>query len=296
MMSGLMRSSWPITWAATSTQLSKKARQRLNIPMYVNAWLGYSQRRSYLVSGRVVGLSPRGNGCRSSCAPSLDFFAPDIYIPDFKGTCALYSRSENPLFIPEAQDRAGNLFWALGHHAALGWSAFGIEDLNPEGQVAQAYKLLSEILPQFAEWQAAGKVNAILVAEGEKSTPISLGGYKISLSGGTGLGSETKPDSSAEIAGGVSLGSRALANDKRPFAIVVNTAPDEFLFIGANGDPGFALDGGSGKVIVASKDEGHFEHGSWVPGRRINGDELYNSGLPKFRIGMLKVRLIHVEN
>ncbi len=273
----------------------EEGKAELNIPMYVNAWLGPQPEAElpgeWPSGGPVAGVMD----VYRAAAPSLDVFAPDIYIPDFKGTCALYSRSDNPLFIPEAQDRAGNLFWALGHHAALGWSAFGIEDLNPEGQVAQAYKLLSEILPQFAEWQAAGKVNAILVAEGEKSTPISLGGYKISLSGGTGLGSETKSDSAAEIAGGVSLGSRALANDKRPFAIVVNTAPDEFLFIGANGDPGFALDGGSGEVIVSSKDEGHFEHGSWIPGRRINGDELYNSGLPKSRIGMLKVRLIHVE-
>ena len=53
-----------------------------------------------------------------------------------------------------------------------------------------------------------------------------------------------------------SLGSRAQPSDKRPFAIVINTAPDEFLFIGANGDPAFAIESGSGKVIIASKNEG----------------------------------------
>jgi len=63
------------------------------------------------------------------------------------------------LFIPEAMDQVGNLFWAVGHHSALGWSPFGVEDLSPEGQVAQAYKLLSPMLPQLAEWEAAGKVN-----------------------------------------------------------------------------------------------------------------------------------------
>jgi hypothetical protein len=128
-------------------------------------------------------------------------------------------------------------FWALGHHDALGWSRFGIEDLSPDGQVAQAYKLLSPMLPQLAEWQAAGKADSILVIDGEKSQPVSLGGYKITLSAGMGFGTPPpKPDSEAELACGVSLQSGALSSDKRPFAIVVNTAPDEFLFIGANAE------------------------------------------------------------
>ena len=268
----------------------------LNIPMYVNAWLGPQPKAElpgqWPSGGPVAGVMD----IYRAAAPSLDLFAPDIYIPDFKGTCALYNRSGNPLFIPEARDQAGNLFWALGHHAALGWSPFGIEDLTPDGQVAQAYKFLTGVLPQLAEWQAEGKVNGILVLDGEKSDPISLGGYKISLSAGMGLGTEVpKPDSGAELAGGVSLGSRALSSDKRPFAIVINTAPDEFFFIGANGDPNFAIDSGTGKVIVSSKDEGRYENGKWIPGRRINGDEVFSPGLPKSKIGMLKVKVIRIQ-
>ena len=52
------------------------------------------------------------------------------------------------------------------------------------------------MLPQLAEWQAAGKVNGILVIDGEKSEPVSLGGYKITLSAGMGFGTPApKPDS-----------------------------------------------------------------------------------------------------
>jgi hypothetical protein len=29
-----------------------------------------------------------------AAAPSIDLFAPDIYVPDFKGTCALYADPE----------------------------------------------------------------------------------------------------------------------------------------------------------------------------------------------------------
>jgi hypothetical protein len=199
------------------------------------------------------------------------------------------------LFIPEARDQVGNLFWAVGHHSALGWSPFGIEDLSPDGQVARAYKLLSPMLPQLAEWQAAGKVNGILITDGEKSEPVSLGGYKISLSVGMAFGAQApKPDSEAELGAGVTSASRAMPSDKRPFAIVVNTAPDEFLFIGANGDPVFTSDSGLGRVVISSRDEGLYENGKWIASRRLNGDELFQSGLPKTKVGMLKVKLVRI--
>ena len=276
--------------------VAKEGKAELNIPMYVNAWLGPQPKADLPGQWPSGGPVARVMDIYRAAAPSIDLFAPDIYVPDFKGTCALYHRSGNPLFIPEARDQVGNLFWALGHDAALGWSPFGIEDLKSDGQVATAYKLLSEVMPQLAEWQAAGKVNALLTVDGEDPQSVSLGGYKISLSAGVGFGTQApKPGSETDLGGGVSLGSRALSSDKRPFAIVVNTAPDEFLFIGANGEPSFALDSGSGKVIVSSKDQGRYENGKWVPGRRINGDEVFESGLPKSGIGMSKVRLIRFQ-
>jgi len=277
-------------------EVAKEGKAQLNIPMYVNAWLGPQPKAELPGQWPSGGPVARVLDVYRAAAPSIDLFAPDIYVPDFKGTCALYARSGNPLFIPEARDQVGNLFWALGHHAALGWSPFGVEDLNSDGQVAQAYKLLSPMLPQLAEWQAAGKVNGILIVDGEKSEPVALGGYKITLSSGMGFGAPAaKPDSGMELGGGVSLESRVLPSDKRPFAIVINTAPDEFLFIGANGDPAFAIDSGSGKVIVSSKDQGSYENGKWVTGRRINGDELFEPGLPKTKIGMLKVKLLRIQ-
>src|SRR5207247_7151297 len=114
-----------------------------------------------------------------------------------------------------------------------------------------------------------GKCNGILVIAGEKSEPVSLGGYKITLSAGMGFGAPApepapEPDSEAELGAGVSSASRAMPSDKRPFAIVVNTAPDEFLFIGANGDPAFTIDSGPGKAFVSSKDEGRYENGQWI--------------------------------
>ena len=277
-------------------EVAKEGKAQLNIPMYVNAWLGPQPKAELPGQWPSGGPVARVIDIYRAVAPSIDLFAPDIYVPDFKGTCALYARSGNPLFIPEARDQVGNLFWAVGHHSALGWSPFGIEDLSPDGQVAQAYKLLSPMLPQLAEWQAAGKVNGILVIDGEKSEPVSLGGYKISLSTGIAFGAAPpKADSEAELGAGVTSASREMPSDVRPFAIVVNTAPDEFLFIGANGDPAFTIDSGPGKAFVSSKDEGRYENGQWIAGRRINGDEMFESGLPKTKIGMLKVKLMRIH-
>ena len=250
-------------------------------------------------------------------APSNDLLAPDIYVQDFKGTLALYARSGNPLWIPEARDQVGNLFWALGNHSALGWSIFGIDDLNENSQVAKAYGVLGEMLPQLAGWQAAGKVAGILIPDGEENQVISLGGYKVTISkprmrgpGGpppaagaapaavTGAapwsGSSNAACSTIPAllgAGGVSSGGRAMPEDTRPFGLVINTAQDEFLIIGSNLSPGFSADSPeSTKVAIGWIDEGRYEKGSWIPGRRLNGDEGRVS-LRSGTISMLKIRL-----
>ncbi len=276
-------------------EVARAGKAELNLPMYANAWLGPQPGQDLPGKWPSGGPVARVMDVYRAAAPSLDLIAPDIYVEDFKGTCALYTRSGNPLFIPEARDQVGNLFWALGQHAALGWSPFGIEDLKADGQVAQAYKLLSEMLPQLAEWQAAGKVKSFLAIDGEQPQPVSLGGYKITFAAGRGAQAAASK-SGPELAGGASLGSRAMPNDTRPFAIVINTAPDEFLFVGANGSPSFAVDSpGPSRVGVSAKDEGRYERGTWVPGRRINGDESYMPGLPSSTIGMLKVRLLRFD-
>lgn len=279
-------------------EVAKAGKAELNIPMYANAWLGPQPGQDLPGKYPSGGPVARVMDVYRAAAPALDLIAPDIYVPDFKGTCQLYARSANPLFIPEARDQVGNLFWALGRHSGWGWSPFGIEDLRVDGQVSQAYAHLGEMVPQLAEWQAAGKVSAILVNDGDKAEPVALGGYKITLQKGRRPAAAQASNSaaSAELPGNVSLGSRSMPDDMRPFALVINSGPDEFLFIGANADPVFAVDSpGPARVVIAAKDEGRFEKGKWTPGRRINGDELFQAALPSVNIGMLKVQLIRFE-
>jgi len=76
---------------------------------------------------------------------------------------------------------------------------------------------------------------------------------------------------------------------------IISIAPDEFLFIGSNLTPSFALDGAGTRVVIASKDEGRYEKGKWIPDRRLNGDEA-RRGLPNGTIGMLKVKVVRIPN
>ena len=71
-----------------------------------------------------------------AAAPSLDLLAPDIYVTTSSRCCST-TPADNPLFVPEAQFRTGSLFCALGHHRAIGFSVFGIEDGRVDSQLAR---------------------------------------------------------------------------------------------------------------------------------------------------------------
>ena len=253
-----------------------EGKAEMNLPMYVNAWLGPQPGAPLPGDWPTGGPVARVTDIWRAAAPAIDLYAPDIYVDDFKGTTDLYTRSGNPLFIPEARDQAGNLFWALGRHAALGWSVFGVDDLSPDGQIAKSYRTLEGILPQLPEWQSQGKVSAALLVEGQESETTELGGYKITVSkpprrGGAASSTEILPQLQA---GGVAAGSRALPADTRPFCLVVNTSADEFVILGSNVAATFALlSEGKSLASIGSIDEGHFENGRWIAGRRLNGDE-----------------------
>ncbi len=86
-----------------------------------------------------------------------------------------------------------------------------------------------------------------------------------------------------------------MATDTRPFGLIINTGPDEFLFFGSNLTPSFAADSpGPSRVLVGWRDEGRYEKGKWIAGRRLNGDES-GRGLPGGNIGFLKVKLYRLD-
>lgn len=281
-------------------RIVQAGKAELNIPMFANAWIygvnGTPNPGSYPSGGPVA----RVIDIYRAAAPTVDFFGPDIYDKEFKEICALYTRSGNPLFFPESRNVPANYLYALGKHAALGTSPFGVEDASVDGQFARLYKLLGGLGTQLATWQAAGKVTAVLV-DGDQPETVSLGGYKITI-GRAGFGRGGRGPAAATTTPPPPLGVNCTAafngceqQETRPYALIANIAPDEFLFIGSNCTPAFALEAGPGRAVIGAKDQGHFENGKWIAGRRLNGDEA-SQGLPgNGVIGMLRVKLFRME-
>ena len=141
----------------------------------------------------------------------------------------------------------------------------------------------------------------MLVTDGEQPEPLSLGGYRITLTplgrrrtaaptGGTPGQAGSADTTSRRTSGHASTIERYQA-----VCDVVNTAPDEFLFIGADAVPRFSCrSSGPVNLAVASKEEGRLDNGKWVRVRRLNGDEA-GSGLPEVRVGLLKIRLVRFD-
>ena len=278
-------------------KVAEAGKSELPIPMYANAWL--AQGPQQIGQYPAGGPNPWVHDVWRAAAPRLDLLAPDIYAPDFKGVCANFTRNGNALFIPEARASVPNLIWAIGRHAALGYSPFGIEGLPEDTPLGPAYKTLAGMIPVITKYQAEGKVTAVVQDEADqRGQEVAFGGYKFSFTfsaGGRGMPGQPPAQAPAvQPAGG-----RGAPPDARAFALILNTAPDEFVIAGQGLSVTFAPDSPGPKIAgIGVIDEGKYENGAWIPGRRINGDE--NGGGTRMMIrgqgiGIQKVKLYRYE-
>lgn len=233
--------------------VTARGKAAYDIPMYVNTWLaGDDSTPGDFPSG---GPEPWVVDVWKAAGSSLDFFAPDLYAENFAEWCRRYHREGNPLFMPETRGGtpgAANVFYALGEEAGFGFSPFGIEDdTDPKGDLAQSYGLLAQLAPLLAQHQGAGDVHGFVLDKSHPSVDFTISGYTLHVT-------------LDEIFGFHSQGG---------FGLIMATGPDEFLGAGKGFRVSFTPRGEGTKVGIAAVDEGAFDHGKWVPGRRLNGDE-----------------------
>lgn len=231
------------------------------LPMYVNAALN----RPGVPPGKYpsAGPLPHVMDVWQAGAPAVDILAPDFYNPDFKHWCDLYTRGGNPLFIPEIRFEDGvaaKAFFAFGNYNCLSFSPFAIEgsDTLKGAPIGKAYELLQQISPLLGKYQPAGQVRGFLLQKDSAARVTTLGDYRFTAK--------------HEYTLGWSLGAKK--PDWTPGGgLIIAVAPDEFYVVGT----GIVLTAeptAKGKRAgYLSVDEGHFEGGNWVPGRRLNGDE-----------------------
>jgi hypothetical protein len=246
------------------------------VPMYVNAWIVQPEDKG---PGDYPSGGPQDHmhDIWRAGGPRIDILAPDIYLPNFSELATRYSRSGNPLFIPESSANAGgaaNAFYAIGQRNGLGYSAMGIDQSSRmvagqpgTGAAAaapadisnlpfpKAYKVLAQLSPLILEGQTAGAVGAAWLNRSNQMTDLNLGGYKVN----------------------VNLTRNRRAPDVIPdlgYAIVIASGQDEFYVAGTDVQVTF-LPTTSGPPIagLARVEAGRFENGRWVVTRLLGGDD-----------------------
>lgn len=246
-------------------EVIRAGKAEYNIPMYVNAAIGRQNAK--------IGTYPSGSPLPfvmdvwRAAAPQLDMLSPDIYFGVFTDLCQAYTQSGNPLFIPETRGGefgAANAVTAIGNYNAIGFSPFGIDGRfeDPASGIPSAYKTLQQLSPLILKSESLKQMISVSLDSGKKNSTVTLGNYQIDCNLQAGFPS-------------FGNSSPAFGNSPLGYAIIIQTGKDEFFVAGKNISLQFSLKDNKEKITAFEwAEEGNFNNGVWVPGRRMNGDQI----------------------
>lgn len=234
--------------------VAARGKAEYDIPMYVNTWLAPDNAPpGEYPSG---GSQPRVVEVWKAAGSSIDFYSPDLYAANFEEWCKRYHRDGNPLYMPETRGGAAgaaNVFYALGEEAGIGFSPFGIEseagDADPLGE---SYKAIAAVAPLLLERQSAGDVHGFLLDRDHPQVDFTMNGYTVHVSLDSIFGGQVE----------------------NGFGLIMADGKDAFLGVGKGFRATFSPYPASGPGAgIGAVEEGRFEDGKWIAGRRLNGDE-----------------------
>jgi hypothetical protein len=236
------------------------------LPMYVNAALNRPQSQPG-ISYPSGGPLPHLMDIWKAGGPSIDFLSPDLYFPDLKHWCDLYTRQGNPLFIPEHRfdnTVAAKAAFTLGHYESIGFAPFSVESSgNPENEpLGKMYNLIDQLTPIITAHQGQDKIEGVLLDKQNQETVFQKGNYEFKVRHSYTLGYENNSRNDTwDMAG----------------AIFVQTGDDEFYVAGSGIVVTFRnLSNPSLNVGILKVDEGRFENGKdWKVIRHLNGDQTH---------------------
>ncbi len=258
------------------------------LPMTANCWLDKDGRPGdYPTGGPVSKVHEVWN----FCAPYIDVLCPDIYVPQFKEVCDEYTRRGSALFIPECATHsyaAPRLLYTVGHYHAMCYSPFGFDDIGKPFTMIQGFlfgmdvtdpalktpqsfdeysqtgKILREMMPMLAEAYGTDRLQA-LSGETDPLTEHPSGIPFMATPASMDFGSFK-----------VAATFKSMVNPRNDGACLVLKMSDEECWIVGNACS-VTLSSGTEErpnLDLLSVEEGTFENGAWIPGRRLNGDEV----------------------
>jgi hypothetical protein len=243
------------------------------LPLYVNAALrdplSNPSASTYESGGPTDNVIP----IWKAAAPAIDLLAPDIYLPESEKALKvieLYSRKDNPLFVPEigSGEVFVRYFYPVLAHGGIGFAPFGIDNNGPGSgkvdasvllaSIAKEYALASTMMRELAKWSFEGKIKSVVEREDHGKQTINLGAWEATVS----FGSSGRQ---MEIANEHPVGK----------ALFVMLGENEFLLMGTNCHFTFKpLGKNNGRTWQYLKvEEGQFVNGTFKLLRNRNGDE-----------------------
>jgi hypothetical protein len=260
-------------YARYMDHMTKAGKAEYPLPVFTNTWLVQPQ-------DQVPGDYP--SGCPEPLvidiwkagAPSIDINAPDVHLRNFNDWSERFHRPNNPLFVPESYGDLGgaaNAFYGIGQHAGIGYSPFGVNspehwaEMRPgtntpvstaieEIPLAKAYAVLAQMTPLITDAQAKGTIGAAWLTTQQPRRDIALGNYIVNI----------------DI-----QRSRRNPVPALGYAIVVSVGPDEYFVAGRDVQVLFTPNTPGPEIAGLSRVEtGKFVDGKWIPGRRVNGDDV----------------------
>lgn len=257
------------------------------LPMAANCWLD---------KGGAPGTYPTGGPVSKVhevwdfCAPAIDVYCPDIYVPQFQQVCDEYTRRGRALFIPESATHsycAPRLAYTVGHYHAMCYSPFGFDDIGKPFTAVQGFlfgmdvtdpalktpqrfeeyaalgKTLRAMMPMLAQAYGTDRLQAVS-AETDPPIPDPSGNPLLAhhpvMDFGAFQITATFQNQFNPRGDGVCL---CLAISENECWLVGNAC-------------GLSLSSGDSdrpNLDLLLLEEGSFEKGQWIPGRRLNGDE-----------------------